>query len=178
MDTTPSQPPRSVVGVVALRRVGRWRFPIEELVDANGTIARLGRDGSIRVLFGRGRRVQLADGTEWRIKALESGPFIAPVIMSPSGKIAGSGPLHAKRSYGINLKDQSYTLIPLGRVGMRIPRHWTLRHHDVDAATIDVVTRMADADEPVPTAAVLIAFALLTHGIPGENDLLPRRDRS
>jgi hypothetical protein len=98
--------------------------------------------------------------------------------MSLSGKIAGSGPLHAKRSYGINLKDQSYTLIPLGRVGMRIPRHWTLRHHDVDAAAIDAVMRTVDADEPVPTAALLIAFALLTHGIPGENDLLPRRDRS
>jgi len=178
MDANSSRRSRSISGTASLRHVGRWRFPKEELVGTTGTIARLGRDGSIRVLLGRGRRVQLADGTEWRIKALESGPFITPVIMSPSGKIAGSGPLHAKRSYGINLKDQSYTLIPLGRVGMRIPRHWALRHHDIDAATIDIVTRTVNADEPIPTAAVLMVFALLTHGIPGENDLLPRRDRS
>jgi hypothetical protein len=178
MSTTPSQAPRSVVGHVALRRVGLLRFPTEELIGATGTIARLGRDGSIRVLFGRGRKVQLADGTEWRIKALESGPFITPVIMSPSAKIAGSGPLHARRSYGINLKDQSFTLIPLGRVGLRLPRHWALRRDEIDVATIDIATRTVDAEEPVPTAAVLMAFALLTHGIPGEDDLLPRRDRS
>ena len=31
-----------------------------------------------------------------------------------------------------------------------------------------------EASEPFPVAAALLAFTLVTHGIPGENELLPR----
>jgi hypothetical protein len=167
---------RAIQGVVGLRRVGRWRFPVEELTGDAGTIARLGRDGSIRVMFGRGRKVILADGTEWRITSVASGPLIAPLIMSSTGKIASSGVLPARRSYGINLKEISYTLIPLDRIGLRQPRQWALRRHEADIAIVDTVARTVTANEPIPVAAVLLAFTLLTHGVPGEASLMPPRD--
>jgi hypothetical protein len=166
----------AITQVVALRRVGRWRFPVEELIADNGTIARLGRDGSIRVLLGPGRKVVLPDGTEWRIMSVASGPMITPLIMSPTGKIAGSGLLHAKRSYGINLQDISYTLIPVERIGLRRPRRWALRRAESEIAIVNAVSHTIEAIEQVPVAAVLMTFTLLKHGIPGEASLMPPRD--
>lgn len=168
--------PRTVDGQITLRRVGRLAFPVAEL-NANGTtVAELGRDGSFRIFFGPGRRVRLADGAEWRIKAITQGPHITPIVVSPAGTVAISGPLFAKRSYGINLHDRGYSLIPLGKSGLRRQRHWSLRRHEEEVAAIDDTTRTVTTNEPVPIAAVLLTFALLTHGIPGEGALMPKRD--
>lgn len=167
---------RMVVGPINLRRIGRFRFPIAELVGEDGSLAHLGRDSSLSIFFGTGRRVRLADGTKWRIKAATSGRHIVPVLVAPNGTVAVSGPLHAKRSYGINLKDRSYTLIPATRVGMRRPGRWVLRHHEEDIGTIDDRARLLTAAEPIPIGAALMAFTLMTHGIPGEADMMPKRD--
>lgn len=158
-----------------LRRIGYLRFPIEEL-SANGEVlAHLSRDSSLRIFFGAGRRVRLADGTEWRIKATTLGRHIVPIVRSEAGTIAISGPLHAERSYGINGKGSGYTLIPLGRSGLH-RGHWSILRHESQIATIDERNRAIETDEPVPIAAVLLAFTLITHGIPGEADLMPARD--
>lgn len=165
-----------VEGSVVLRRIGGFAFPIDELVSDDGLVAHLGRDGSFRLFFGPGRRVRLSDGTEWRIKGAGHGPHIVPMVTSDSGTVAISGPLPAKRSYGINGKDWGYTLIPIGHVGLRRPGLWVLRRHETKVAAIEDHRRTIHAAEPIPVAAALLAFALMKHGIPGEADLMPKRD--
>ena len=163
-----------VEGEAERRRVGSFSFPAEELVDEGRVIAQLGRDSSLNVFFGRGRLVRLADGTEWRIKSVTSGRHIVPVIRSEAGTIATSGPLYAKRSYGINGKDYGLTLIPVGRAGWGRPAQWVLQRHETVIASVS--RNSMTAHEPIPVAAALMAFTLITHGIPGEADLMPRRD--
>jgi hypothetical protein len=167
----------SVVDDVArLERVGRFAFPVEELRVGERMLAQLGRDGALRMFFGRGRLVRLADGSEWRIRSTTSGRHIVPIITSPQGLVALSGPLYAKRSYGINGPGYGYFLVPLGHTGMRRPRAWVLRRFETDIATIDDWERRVEPREAIPLSAVLLAFALITHGIPGEASLTPQRD--
>ncbi len=166
----------TVMGSVQLRRVGRWKLPVEELATEDRTIAQLGRDGSLRIFFGPGRRVRLEDGTDWRIKAATLGRHIVPIISSKAGTVALSGPLHARRSYGINGKDYAYFLIPMGRSGLRRPAWWALRRHETEIAIIDDRRRVVECSEPIPVAAVVMAFTLMTHGIPGEGNLRPQQD--
>ncbi|NNC92039.1 MAG: hypothetical protein HKN80_06070 [Acidimicrobiia bacterium] len=167
---------RTVEGSCGLRRVGRFGFPVEELVSDKRSLASLGRDGSLRMFFGSGRRIQLADGSEWRIKSTTSGRHIVPMITSAEGPIAISGPLHAKRSYGINGKDYGLTLIPMGKTGLSGSGQWVLRRHEDQIATVDQGDRTVSAIQPIPLGAVIMAFTLITHGIPGEGDLMPKRD--
>jgi hypothetical protein len=144
-------------------------------VNARGTIARLGRDGSLRLFLGRGRRVRLADDTEWRVKATTFGPFIVPVIRASDGMVATSSPLAGRRCYGINGKAFGYVLVPLGRVRLLGRWEWAMRRHEVDVATIDT-EQVVHTVEPVPVAAVLMALTLISHGIPGESKLRPSAD--
>ncbi len=168
---------RMIEGSAQLRRIGGFGFPIEELVDEHGKVlAHLGRNSSMRIFFGKGRRVRLPDGTEWRIKATTSGPHIVPIVRTEEGTIAISGPLFAKRSYGINGRDYGYTLIPLGHLGLRRPGLWALRRHETQVATIEDHDRIIHTAEPIPLAAGLLAFTLMSHGIPGEANLLPKKD--
>lgn len=51
-----------------------------------------------------------------------------------------------------------------------------LRRHEEEIAAIDYHERTVHAPEPIDVAAVIMAFTLITHGIPGEADLLPGRD--
>jgi hypothetical protein len=165
-----------IAGTVALRRRSVRGFPTEELVCNGAIVAELGRDSSFWIFFGRGRRVRLADGTEWRIKSTTSGRHIVPLIRSEAGTITISGPLKAKRSYGINGKGYGYSLIPLGASGIRRSGQWSLRRHQTQIAVIEDYPRIARTEEPIPIAAVLMAFTLITHGIPGEANLIPQRD--
>lgn len=167
---------RSIVGTAQLRRVGRVQFPVEELVGPDGVLAQLGRDGSLRIFLGPGRRVQLSDGTEWRIKATTRGRHIVPIILADDGKVAVSSPLFARHSYGLNGKGYGLALIPTGRVGVRRPSDWFLRSHGTDVASIEGAERRLTAHEPLPISAALLAFTLITHGIPGEANLVPAQD--
>lgn len=155
-------------------RLGSIKFPFEELTGEQGLIAHFGRNNSLNIFFGRGRRVRLADGTEWRIKSATSGPHIVPVIRSEAGTIATSGPLFGKRCYGINGRDYAYTLIPLGQAGWVRSVRWALQLHEKQICflTQNSITVL----QPVPVAAVVMAFTLISHGIPGEADLVPQRE--
>ncbi len=175
METVPARH-RTIEGSARLSRVGRVGFPVEKLAGEDGLLAELGRESSLAMFFGRGRRVRLADGTEWRIKSTTSGRHIVPIITTEEGTIAISGPLHANRSYGINGKDYGFTLIPLGKVGFGGTGRWVLRRFEDQIAVIDQRERNIQADEPIPVAAALMAFTLITHGIPGEGDIIPPRD--
>lgn len=64
----------------------------------------------------------------------------------------------------------------MGKVGFGSSGQWVLQRHETRAATIDEHDRRLEVDLPIPISAVLMAFTLITHGIPGENDLMPRRD--
>lgn len=164
--------PTAVDGPVLVRRISRTGFPTHELVAGGRTIARLGRDGALRVLFGRGRRVQFIDGTEWRIKSKTSGPYIVPIIKARTGLVAYSAPLGGHHCYGINGKDFGLVLLPLGPVRLLGEIAWLLRRYEDEVATIDTA-RVMHTNEPVPLAAALLAFALIDHGIPGEAKLMP-----
>lgn len=168
--------PGLLEGSIQLRRIGGFGFPVEQLVADGEVVAELGRDSSFWIFFGRGRRVRLADGTHWRIKSTTSGRHIVPLIRSDAGLVAISGPLYAKRSYGINVKDHGYTLIPLGHTGIRRAGLWSLRRHETQVAAIEDHDRIMHATEPIPIAAALMAFTLMKHGIPGEANLMPKRD--
>lgn len=102
------------------------------------------------MILGRGRRIQLADGWEWRIKSTTSGRHIVPIIVSKTGTIATSGPLYAKRSYGINGPEYGSRLIPMGRVGIISSGKWELRQHEEQVALIDQSQQAVHADRPIP----------------------------
>ena len=126
------------------------------------------------MFFGRGRRVQLVDGTEWRIKAMTAGPYIVPIIKARTGIVATSGPLGGRRCYGINGKHFGFVLVPLGPIRLLGQVAWLIRRHEDEVATIDAAHVM-NANEPVPIAAALMAFTLIDHGIPGEAKLMPTK---
>lgn len=168
--------PRTVAGSIRMNRIGWLAFPQYELTADGRLVAELARDSSIWIFFGPGRRIRLSDGTEWRVKAATSGRLIVPVIRSGAGTVAFSGPLHSKRSYGITGKHFAYEVVPHGRVGLRGPGLWGLRHHEAEIALIDAHRRVIEAAEPIPIAAALMAFTVLTHGTPGDVDLMPSRD--
>lgn len=168
--------PRTITGSIRIRRIGWFTFPHYALTEDSRIVAELGRDSSIWIFFGPGRRIRLADGTEWRVRAATSGRLIVPVIKSSEGTVAFSGPLHAKRSYGITGKDFAYKVIPHGRVGLRGAGFWGLRRHESEVAVIDAQRRVIDASEPIPVAVALMAFTVLAHGTPGDTDLMPSRD--
>ena len=167
---------RAVQGTIQLNRIGWFAFPHYEMTAEGQLVAHLARDSSIWIFFGPGRRVRLADGTEWRIKAATSGRLIVPVIRSDGGTVAFSGPLHSKRSYGITGKDFAYEVVPHGRVGLRRVGLWGLRRHETQVAVVDAHGRKITATEPIPIAAALMAFTVLAHGTPGDTDLMPSRD--
>ena len=138
-------------------------------------IAELGAGGAVRLFFGRGRRVRFPAGVEWRIKGRINGPYISPTVMARRDIVATTSPLRGKRSYGINGVDFGYTMVPQGRVSLTKRWAWGLRRHDVDVATIDLANVLHPL-EPMPVAAVLLAFTLAEHGIPGESKVMPERD--
>ena len=165
---------RKLTSPIEIHRIGGFGFPTDQLVSDGTTIAKLGRDGSLKIFFGPGRRVVLADGTEWRIKGATSGRHIVPVVKAAAGTVAFTGPLYGKRNYGITGRDFAYNIVPLGKVGLMTPGLWGIRDRQDEVGRIKQRARRIDVSEPFPVAAALLAFTLVTHGIPGENDLLPR----
>jgi len=161
-----------VLGRASLRRNMLVTFPTHILVHEVGTqqgdvLARLGRDGWFRVFLGKGRKVELPDGTEWRIAAVGAGPYIEPVVTSKTGKLAIASPF-GRRSYRLNGRDYAYNLYPSNVSGAR-KRIWSLREYERDIATFGPSSLVADY--PVPLAAALLCFTLIQHGVPGEAHL-------
>lgn len=167
---------QQVLGSASIRRVGVLGFPISFLVGEDGqsgekVLARLGRGGWFRVFFGRGRRVELPDGTIWRMTARGIGHYIVPVVTCEAGKLAEAAP-RGKRAYGINGRDFAYNLYPDRRVGWLKPT-WSLSDHDTELASFG--SNSIFADHPIPLAAALLGLTLVKYGVPGEADLgIPR----
>ncbi len=161
-----------VRGRASIRRTRLVGFPASVFALDDGTsqdkvLARLGRDGWFRVFLARGQKVELPDGSRWRIAAVGVGPYIEPIVTSPTGKLAIGSP-YGKRSYHINGRDFAYDLYPSSVSGART-RSWTLREHETDLATFGRFSMVAD--HPIPLAAALLCFTLIKHGVPGEAPL-------
>jgi len=159
-----------------MHRRGGFGFPKYELLDDGTRVAALGRDSSLNIMLGRGRRVLLANGAEWRITAVSSGPYIIPVVRSHLGTVARSGLLAGGRTYGIVGADFANTVFPLNRASLIHSQHWAIRQRDLDVGRIDQATGLLEASSPIHVAAVLLAFTLIEHGILGEAKLRPSGD--
>ena len=160
---------RVIEAPVEIRRVARFAFPVYEVVSGGARIAGLGRDSYMNIYFDRGRKVVLADGTVWRIKGVTSRRLIVPFIMAPTGAVAYAGPLGGRRSYGLTGPDYGFALVPMDRIGLRRPSRWSIRRHEIDVA--EIRRRTLRPLEPLPLSAVLLAFTVMVHGIPGETEL-------
>lgn len=167
-----SSPPtvgaHEMLGRAEVRRVGRLRFPVFELVQDDAVLASIGRAGWIKVFLGRGQRIELDDGSRWRLKSMGSAGMVCPVILDDQGrKIAVSSVVEG--GYGINGKAFGFTL----HVGQnkRVGRsnRWTLRHYEDEIATATRHPLTVEATVPVHLGAVLMTFTLARYGVMGES---------
>lgn len=158
-------------GSASLRRIARWRFPVYALTldDSQQDLVLLGKDGFYRVFFGGGRRVELPDGTPWRIRAYEVGHQIVPMVTCDDGKLAAASVV-GKRSYGIAGRDFAYTFFLVRQSG-EAKSYWSLWNGDKESAAFS--RSRVIAHDPIPLAVDLLCFTLARYGVPGEAELLP-----
>lgn len=157
-----------MLGHAELHRVSRWRFPLFELTQDGKVLASLGRSGWVKVFFGRGQRIVLADGSRWRIKSLGAGGVISPAIFDSSKrKIAISSV--GVGGYGINGRDHGCVFYQAEKKRFIRANRWIIRHHEDELAVITRHPRTVEASHPVHLGAVLLSFALVRYGILGED---------
>lgn len=164
----------TLVGVAAVHRVGRWRFPVYELKVDGLVLARLGRSGLWRIFFGRGQPIELADGSRWRLRSLGMAGAICPVIVdSETRKVALAAPHHG--GYGLNGPDWAYVLYPSERHRFVRSNHWILREYEENVGVVTRTPWRIETTSPVPLGAVVLALSLAVYAIPGESKLeVPR----
>lgn len=159
---------RHLLGTAALHRVGLWEFPVYELRQAGEVMARLGRFGWLRIFLGSGQQIEFPDGQGWRVRSVGVAANICPLVVDGTGrKVAASG--LGIGSYGINGKDYACGLYPAEEPRLGRANRWTLRHHEVDLATVTRRPLAIDAVHPVPLGAVFLCLVLVRYGIPGES---------
>lgn len=155
-------------GSAELRRMSPWGFPSSALVSDASTVALLGRMGYFRIYFGRGQRVELADGTRWKVTAISSGGTIQPLIVDDSHRrIAIAGLNHG--TYGINGRDYAYVFHPQEKSRFGRANRWMLTDGDEVTATVSRSPMSIEARRPVHLGAVLLSFVLVRFGLPEES---------
>jgi hypothetical protein len=157
---------RTVTGTVELRRIGFRRFPVNELTHDGAPIAELGHVGWLRIYLGRGVRVELDDGTRWRIRSTTSGGLVSPVVADERRRKVAMG-TGRDGVYAVNVRDFAYSLNP-GHRPRRADAVWTLREHDTDVAAVGRKPLRCEAYEPVHLGAVLVSFVLVRYGVPDD----------
>ncbi len=157
---------RHVLGAATVRRIGGWRFPTYELAQDGEVLALLGRLGWFRVYFGPGQRIELPDGSRWRIRSVAVGAALCPIVVDSSrDKVAIAGIGHG--TYRINTKDYACVFFPADRRRFG-RRRWMLRHFEEELAVVTRSPLSIEAMRPVPLGVVLLCFVLARYGIPGE----------
>ncbi len=160
---------RELIGRATVRRVNPFGFPVFVMRQEGRPIARLGRFSWVSVYLGFGQRIDLDDGTEWRIRSTENSGVISPVILNADKQKVATG-FVGHSGYRINGKDFVYDLVSAeGHTRWRRPNDWILRDVEDVVANITRIPAGVTTTQPVPMAAVLLALALTHIGIPGEN---------
>ncbi len=158
----------TVVGTAEVHRIARRGFPTYRFALADGTpLAAMGRYSWFNIYLGRGQRILLPSGEQWRMRAVGWANAICPVIVdAEQRKVARSAP--GAKNYGINGPDYAYVLY--ADEGRRRNR-WILRHHENDVAAMTRRPRTIETDRPVPLAAALLGFVVMQFGVPGQERL-------
>ena len=157
-----------LAGIAEVRRVGRFRFPVYELVQGDASLASMGRTSWIKVFMGRGQRIKLTDGSEWRLKSLGAAGTICPAILdADKRKIALSSV--AVGGYGINGKTFGFMFYRGEKQRFSRANRWILRQYEDEIAIVTRYPAAVDASESVHLGAVLLAFSLVRYGIVGES---------
>lgn len=157
-----------LVGAARVERVSAWGFPTSALVSGDVTVALLGRMGYLRIFFGRGQMVELADGAKWTLKSISHGGTIRPLIVDDRRrKIAMAGLNHG--AYGINGRDYAYVLHPITPPRFGRATRWMLTDTDEVTATVTRSPMAIEAHHPVHLGAVLLSFLLVRFGLPEES---------
>ena len=153
-----------------LSPTGQRQFPAYLLAAGGEAVARLGPYRWWRIFFGRGQRIELADGAEWRLRALNVAGAVCPVVVNAENrKVALAAPFHGV--YGLNGADWSYVLYPASKRGLARSNLWILREHEEDVAVISHSPGLVEATSPVHLGAVFLSLVLTRYAIPGESDL-------
>jgi hypothetical protein len=169
---------RLVDGTATVTRVSRLRFPIHRL-DVNGArAASLGRYSWLAIYFGTGQRVDLADGARWKVKSVEYGGSLCPIVVDERLKrVAMATPGVDERRgmgrtghYGINGATYGYRLVP-GENRLGRPSRWLLVEHEEGVAEVTLRPNRVVTEGPVPMGAVLMCLLLARFGMPGDADL-------
>jgi hypothetical protein len=134
-------------------------------------LAELGRAGWLKIYMGRGQWIRVADGDQWRIRAIGDHGSIIPVIFDENRrKVAIAGSNHG--AYGVTGRDFACSLYPAVKPRVGRANEWKLRQFENELATITRHPLSVDATRPVHLAAVFLAFVLVRHGLPA--DSVPR----
>ncbi|MDX1689394.1 MAG: hypothetical protein R3290_00085 [Acidimicrobiia bacterium] len=161
-------------GAYVVARVGGLFFPLRRVEDDDhATVADLGRYSSLAIYFGRGQRVRLSDGREWRITAVRHGGGLSPVVADEGGRRVAQA-VRGVGNYGITTASSAYSFDP-AEGGRGRARRWLLTHHEATHAAFSRRPHTAIVHEPIPTGVGLLGLLLALFGIPGEGGLgLPR----
>ena len=158
----------AVSGRATVVRIRNPGFPSYELTDGSHTMAELGRYSFLNTFFGRGQRIRLPDGTAWRISAIGAAGSLCPIV-TDAQRLRVAESASRFRTYSIHGRGYTYVLRPEERRTFARAQHWTLTRMDDEIARFTFRPRHVVAIEPVPLAAVLLGFALVEFGIPGED---------
>lgn len=162
--------PRWIVGEAHLRRIGYWGASAFGLYQDDQLHALLGRFSWWATYFGRGQKIELPDGTRWRLRSVERGGVIRPVLVDAESRPVAVAVAELGR-YAINGDRYAYVLYSANRRGLARGNKWILRHYEQEDAVITSHPPAIEALRPVPLAAVLLSLALIKLGIPGEDGL-------
>lgn len=159
-------------GAATLRRRGIWLWHRYELVREGEVLAELGPRSWLWIYLGPGQRVTLQGGARGRIAARPRGRLITPVLIDDGRRVVARAMPGLGGAYAVNAAGGGYQLVPHETSTWRIrSNRWELRRHDLIVADMSLSPSRVVTAEPVPIAAVLLAFTVMALGIPGEEDL-------
>lgn len=163
---------RTVDGNLEMRPLGRRPFRRWELRDRSGTIAALGPRSWLWIYMGPGQRVTLADGTGGRIVGTGMHNWIIPVVTDDSGGTVARATPGPHSSYTIDTIDEGFRLVAdTPHTWRSKPDRWELSSWGEPVATFGGHPETIETRRPVPLAAVLLGFTVMSLGIPGEHAL-------
>lgn len=159
---------RMIEATAGIHRTRTPGFPAFEVKADGRRVAAIGRYSALNIFFGWGQRIRLADGSRWRLRTMGTAANIRPTIVNSEGQRVAQASQRIG-TYGITGKEWGYVLLPNEATKLVRPQHWTLAQLDDHVAQLTRRPRRVITSEPVPLAAILLAFALIDLGIVGED---------